>query len=73
MQALSIATSGIRAAFERADASAARTARFGDPAAEPDLAHEAVEQIGAKAELKANLAVARTADEMLGALLDIKT
>ncbi len=72
MQSLSIASSGVQAAFARADASAARTVRFGAREPEPDLAREAVEQVGAKAELRANLAVMRTADQMLGALLDMK-
>lgn len=72
MQALTTAAAGMRAAFERADASAARTARFGATDPEVDLADEAVEQISAKAELQANVAVARTADEMLGSLLDLK-
>jgi flagellar basal body rod protein FlgC len=70
MQALSIATSGLAAATARLDASAQRTARWGqDPSV--DLAKEAVEQITAKAEFKANAAVIRTADQMMGELLDI--
>jgi len=72
MRAVSIAAAGVQAAFARADASAARTVRMGATAPEPDLAAEAVEQIGAKTDLKANLAVLRTADEMLGALLDTR-
>lgn len=72
MQALSIAGAGMTAAFARADASAARTVRFSATGETPDLAGEAIERIAAVAELKANVAVARTADAMLGALLDIK-
>ena len=72
MQALSIAGAGMTAAFQRADASAARTVRFGATGPEVDLAGEAVERITAVAELKANVAVARTADAMLGTLLDLK-
>ncbi|MBW3560653.1 MAG: flagellar hook protein FlgE [Proteobacteria bacterium] len=72
MQALTTAAAGMQAAFQRADASAARTARFGATSEDVDLASEVVEQISAKSELKANVAVARTADEMLGAVLDIK-
>ena len=72
MQALSTAAAGMTSAFARADASAARTVRFGAPADDVNLAQEVVEQISAKSELKANVAVARTADEMLGALLDIR-
>ncbi len=72
MQAMSIAASGIQAAFSRADASAARTARFGRGADDVDLAAEAVERIGAVAELRAHAAVLRTADQMLGAVLDLR-
>ena len=72
MQALTTAAAGMQAAFWRADTSAARTARFGATRPEVDLPAEVVEQIGAKSELRANVAVARAADEMLGALLDIK-
>lgn len=72
MQALTTAAAGMTAAFGRADASAARIARSGATGPEVDLASEAVERLGAKAELKANVAVARTADAMLGALLDLK-
>ena len=72
MQALSTAAAGMTAAFARADASAARTVRFGATRPEVDLASETVERISAAADLRANLAVARTADAMLGALLDLK-
>lgn len=67
ISAVSSAASGISAAFARLDASAARTAAA--PLA--NLAGEAVEQIIAKTELSANIAVLRTADEMTGSLLDI--
>ena len=70
MQVLSIAAAGLSAATVRLDASAQRTARWGqDPAV--DLAKEAVEQVTAKAAFKANVAVIRAADEMMGELLDI--
>jgi hypothetical protein len=72
MNALSTAAAGMQAAFQRADASAARTVRFGTGAEVVDLGAEVVERISAKHELKANVAVARTADEVLGALLDMK-
>ena len=75
MQALNIAAAGMFAATDRLSASAQRTAAWGleQTQAEQkiDLAHEAVEQISAKADFKANAAVAKTADEMTGALLDI--
>ncbi len=67
MQAFAIAASGIAAATDRFAASAARTAR--DPLA--DLAGETVERMSAKAALKANVAVLKTADEMYASLLDI--
>lgn len=72
MQASSIAGPGMTAALARADASAARTARFAATGPAVDLGREAAERITAVAELKANVAVARTADAMLGALLDLK-
>jgi flagellar basal body rod protein FlgC len=72
MQALSTAAAGVTAAFARADASAARTVRSGATGPEVDLAQEAAQGISAVAELGANVAVARTADQMLGALLDIR-
>ena len=67
VSAVSSATSGANAAFARLDASAARTAA--DPLV--NLAGEAVEQITAKAERSANVAVLRAADEMTGTLLDM--
>lgn len=75
MQALNIAAAGMFAATDRLSASAQRTAAWGMEQTQTeqkiDLAHEAVEQISAKTDFKANAAVARTADEMTGALLDI--
>lgn len=77
MQALSIAASGMLAAADRLSASAQRVAA-GDQQAEKnaetgvDYVKERVEQIGASTDFKANAAVARTADKMTGALLDMK-
>lgn len=67
MNATSIAAAGIASAFQRFDASAARTA------ARPldDLAGEAVERAQARVAVQANAAVLKTADDMTGALLDI--
>ena len=67
MQAFAIAAAGIAGASERFAASAVRTA------AGPlgDLAGETVERMTAATELKANVAVLKTADEMYGSLLDI--
>ncbi|MGA0545407.1 flagellar hook protein FlgE [Brevundimonas sp. VNH65] len=67
ISAVSSAASGVNAAFARLDASAARTAV--DPLA--NLAGEAVERMTARTELRANVAVLRTADEMTGTLLDM--
>ena len=76
MQALNTAAAGMFAAADRLSASAQRTAAWGleqnQTEQKVDLAHEAVEQISAKTEFKANAAVAKTADEMTGALLDLK-
>ena len=75
MQALNIAAAGMFAATDRLSASAQRTAAWGleqtQTEQKVDLAKEAVEQVSAKIDFKANAAVARTADEMTGALLDI--
>ena len=70
--ALSTAAAGVQTAFRRADAGVARTVQQGVPGAEVDLPREVVEQISAGHDLRANLAVLRTADEMLGALLDTR-
>ena len=67
MQAFAIAAAGIAGASERFAASAVRTAA----APLGDLAGETVERMTAATELKANVAVQKTADEMYGSLLDI--
>lgn len=76
MQALNTATAGMLAATSRLNASAQRTASWsvdGAPSgSDTDLTKEVVEQVSAKTDFKANAAVAKTADEMMGALLDIK-
>jgi flagellar basal body rod protein FlgG len=61
---------GMMAAMNRFDAAAQRTVRsaggeFGD------LAQASLDSSEAKAALEANAAVVRTADEMLGAVLDL--
>ncbi len=75
MQVLNTAAVGMFAAADRLSASAQRTAAWGleQTQAEQkiDLAHEAVEQISAKTDFEANAVVAKTADEMTGALLDM--
>lgn len=72
MQALAIAAAGMSAAANRLDASAQRTAAWEARETDTDLAKEAVEQISAKTDYKANVMVAKTADQMTGALLDMK-
>lgn len=76
VQVLNTAAAGMFAAADRLNASARRTVAWGAEQNQAedkiDLAHEAVEQVSAKTDFKANAAVIRTADEMTGALLDMK-
>lgn len=78
MQAISTAAAGMMAAADRLNASARRVAAT-DARAETvadqkhtDYVTERTEQISAAHDFKANAAVIRTADEMAGALLDLK-
>jgi flagellar hook protein FlgE len=75
VQVLNTAAAGMFAAADRLSASAQRTAAWGveqgQAEQKTDLATEAVEQVSAKSDSKANAAVVRTADEMTGALLDM--
>jgi len=75
VQVLNTAAAGLFAAADRLSASAQRTASWSleetQSASKVDLAEEAVQQISAKTEFKANAAVIRAADDMTGALLDI--
>ncbi|RYG16657.1 MAG: flagellar hook protein FlgE [Caulobacteraceae bacterium] len=68
----SIAQAGIQGALGRFETSARRVAQSGDPAAGVELEQEVVSQLNAKQEVSANISVLRTADEMMGQLLDIK-
>ncbi len=67
MNATSSAAAGMMAASSRFNASAQRVA-----GGDADYAVEAVEAVASKTAFKASLAVMKTADEMLGSLLDIK-
>lgn len=67
MDATAVANYGMMAAMRRLEASAQATVRGGD------YAQEVVEQISAKHAFKASAAVLRTADEMLGMVLDLKS
>lgn len=71
MDPIATAQYGMLAASRRFEASAFRVAQMGDPAANVDLGREVVEQVTAKHEFSANAAVMRTADDMMGDLLDI--
>ena len=64
---LSIAAAGMQNAANRFEASARRTTE----GSLDTLAVEAVEQIRARQDFSANAAVARTADDMMGTLLDV--
>ena len=71
MSAISTAAAGIISAtqrFEKAAASTARNATNGQ-----DILSDLVEQINSRNAFKANISVIKTADDMLGSLLDIKT
>ncbi|MFO1013337.1 MAG: flagellar hook protein FlgE [Caulobacteraceae bacterium] len=69
MNPISSAAQGMFLAQGRFTASAERLSRFGaDPSV--DIATEAVEQIQDKAAFKASAIAVRTADDMMGTLLD---
>jgi flagellar hook protein FlgE len=75
MQALSTAAAGMSAAASRLYASAQRvsaTDKATEKQKDDDYVKERTEQIGAVQDFKANAVVAKTADQMAGALLDIK-
>ena len=71
MDPIATAQYGLLAASRRFEASASRVARMGVESENVDLAAEVVQQITAKTEFSANLAVIRTAQDMTGELLDI--
>ncbi|MCR6658100.1 MAG: flagellar basal body rod protein [Asticcacaulis sp.] len=54
--------------FEKAAANTARNSTNGQ-----DILSDLVDQIDSRNAFKANISVIKTADEMLGSLLDIKT
>jgi hypothetical protein len=66
--AIQHAASGIHAGLSRLDAAAGRIARDG---AAGDLARDVVDVMRARQEVRANVAVARTADRTIGSLLDV--
>jgi hypothetical protein len=60
--------SGIAAGFERLDKAAGRVARDGG---EGDLAGNMIDLMKARHQVRASVAVIRTADETIGTLLDV--
>ena len=57
--------------MQRFEQSAQRTATVASPYADVDMAQEAVEQISARTSFSANVQVIRTANQMMGELLDL--
>jgi hypothetical protein len=85
MQALNIAYGGMMNAMQAFEVSAAKTVRASvaltqsvtadapvSDTTDGDFITQTVDQINSRNALSANVAVAKTADEMLGRLLDIK-
>lgn len=71
MDPIATAQYGMLAASRRFDVSASRVARMGVEGEDVDLSAEIVEQITAKTEFAANATVIRSAQDMVGELLDI--
>lgn len=67
ISAIGSAMTGMATAISRFDRASARIAQ-GEP---PDLIGDRADQIVAQHSFEANLATVRTADEMLGSLIDI--
>lgn len=72
MNVTAIAAAGMARATQRFEASAQRTANLATPGSNVDVASEVVEHAQAKTAFSANLKVLKTADEMMGELLDLK-
>lgn len=68
MNISSVSLEALNRAFQQIDSSAARVARL--PAADVDLAEEAVLQLEARRSAEAQLAVIKAEDELLGNLFD---
>ncbi len=69
--ALSVAHQGIKVAVQQQAKSARRIANIQSNSAEGDLAQEMVNQIESEHNLAANVVVAKTADSMLGRIIDL--
>ncbi len=73
MNVLSTALAGMTAATNRFEASANKTVgAFAPGGSDADMVQGVVGQVSAKEEFEANIKVAKTADEMMGTLLDMK-
>ncbi len=69
---ISVGLSGMGASMQRLDAAAGRIARVSGTAdTPPSLAADLVTQRQAAAEFKANVQTVKTADQVLGTLLDV--
>jgi hypothetical protein len=68
VDAISQSLAGVNAGFARLDRAAGRIARDGG---EGDLAGNVVDLLRARQDVRANVAVVRAADEMIGSLLDV--
>jgi len=71
MRVMAIASAGLQTSMQRFEQSAQRTAMVASPYADVDMAQEAVEQISARTSFSANVQVIRTANQMMGELLDL--
>ena len=72
MSAISSPALALASAFDRFERSGARAVAAASGDERYDLATEMVDQIEAVAEVKANVALVRFADEMWNALLDVR-
>lgn len=70
INAIGSAMAGMARASDRFDRAASRVAQASDPGADTDLVTDTVDQIEAKHAFAANVATIRTADEMVGTLID---
>ena len=68
VSAISQAAQGLDAGLDRVSRAADRIARNG---ADDDLAGNMVDMLKSRHHVRANVAVVRTADEMIGTLLDV--
>lgn len=72
MQIMSIAASGMAAAARRFDASAVQTVNAAGSGQDDAMVEGVVGQVQAETAFSASVSVAKSADEMLGRLLDIQ-